>query len=154
MTPKLEKIGAVTFVTDGEPARVRMIDDFGIGERMAARAAALQSDAPSLDAYVSYARMLRLRDALVARTRAGSPDFTDRQLALLLWLATEPGPHRVRGLAAALGVQKPVIDRAASRLAALGLVTRTRDPEDARDRLLEITRPGLSLVAERSRSHG
>ena len=50
---------------------------------------------------------------LVQQTKAqGEPDFTLRQLSILLTVYLEQPPHTVRGLAKKLGVTKPVITRA------------------------------------------
>ncbi|MEM1020063.1 MAG: MarR family transcriptional regulator, partial [Pseudomonadota bacterium] len=67
------------------------------------------------------------KSALVQSVRSEKPDFTNRQLALLLIVYLEPGPHTVRGLAAQLGVAKPVITRALNTLEEISYVKRKRD---------------------------
>ena len=57
-------------------------------------------------------------------------DLTLRQLAILLEIYLVPPPHTVRGLAARLGVTKPVITRALDSMGKLGLVSRKRDEYD------------------------
>ena len=40
--------------------------------------------------------------ALIGYVRSGSPDLTNRQMALLMLVYLTPGPHTVRGLARAV----------------------------------------------------
>ena len=92
---------------------------------------------------------LRLwQQALLAEVRESLPDLTMRQAAILLSVYIDPPPHTVRGLAARLGVAKPVISRALDALGAQGLVTRRRDERDRRNVLVTRTVEG-SLYVER-----
>jgi len=92
---------------------------------------------------------LRLwREVCVGEVRAGQPDLTFRQAAILLTIYLEPPPHTVRGLAAALDVTKPVITRALDTMGELGLVSRHRDPVDGRNVLIRRT-VGGALYVER-----
>jgi DNA-binding MarR family transcriptional regulator len=52
----------------------------------------------------------------------------------------------VKGLAAKLGVTKPVITRALDTMGAMGLVTRRRDPSDRRNVLIGRTVEGALYV--------
>jgi len=70
------------------------------------------------------------------------PDLTLRQTAILLQIYLVPPPHTVRGLAAMLGVTKPVITRALDSLGALGLVDRVRDERDKRNVVIKRTVAG------------
>ncbi|WCK02172.1 MarR family transcriptional regulator [Agrobacterium tumefaciens] len=70
------------------------------------------------------------------------PDLTLRQTAILLQIYLVPPPHTVRGLAATLGVTKPVITRALDSLGALGLVDRVRDERDRRNVVIKRTVAG------------
>ncbi len=70
------------------------------------------------------------------------PDLTLRQTAILLQIYLVPPPHTVRGLAAMLGVTKPVITRALDSLGALGLVDRVRDERDRRNVVIKRTVAG------------
>lgn len=70
------------------------------------------------------------------------PDLTLRQLCILLAVYLDPPPHTVRGLAAKLGVAKPVISRALDTMAGLDLVTRRRDEVDRRNVLVQRTVAG------------
>lgn len=71
-------------------------------------------------------------DAVLHLVAEDGPDLSLRQLAMLLILATEPGPHTVRGLAARLKVKKPAITRGMDRLAELGLAERLENRLDLR----------------------
>lgn len=76
------------------------------------------------------------------QVRVDSRDLTLRQMAILLEIYLVPPPHTVRGLAAALGVTKPVITRALDTMGALGLVDRVRDEGDRRNVLIKRTVEG------------
>ena len=76
------------------------------------------------------------------------PDLTLRQLTLLLIIYLDPPPHTVRGLAARLGVTKPVVTRALNAMGAMGLVERRRDERDRRNVLVRRTVEG-SLYLEK-----
>ena len=75
-------------------------------------------------------------------------DLTLRQLAILLEIYLVPPPHTGRGLAANLGVTKPVITRALDTMGELGLVTRVRDERDRRNVIIKRTVDG-ALYLER-----
>ena len=74
-----------------------------------------------------------LRDFSLGLVRDDEPDLSIRQIAILLIIYLEPPPHTVRGLAATLGVTKPVITRALDSMGKLDLVTRRRDEADRRN---------------------
>lgn len=78
----------------------------------------------------------------LAQVRVDSRDLTLRQLAILLHVYLVPPPHTVRGLAATLGVTKPVITRALDTMGALGLVDRVRDDRDRRNVIIKRTVEG------------
>jgi len=78
----------------------------------------------------------------IAQVIADAPDLTLRQSAILLQIYLVPPPHTVRGLAAMLGVTKPVITRALDSLGALGLVDRVRDERDRRNVVIKRTVTG------------
>ena len=69
-----------------------------------------------------------------------------RQAAILLTVYLEPPPHTVRGLAARLGVTKPVITRALDTMGALKLVSRHRDEQRQAQRACERTVEGALFV--------
>lgn len=88
------------------------------------------------------------RYATLATVRADGPDLTTRQMALLLTVYLEPGPHTVRGLAADLGVAKPVVTRALDTLGRLGFLKRTRDAADRRNVLVHRTVKGAVFLSD------
>jgi DNA-binding MarR family transcriptional regulator len=69
-------------------------------------------------------------------------DLTLRQMAILLHVYLVPPPHTVRGLAAVLGVTKPVITRALDSMGAIGLLERIRDERDRRNVVIKRTVAG------------
>ncbi len=75
-----------------------------------------------------------------------SPDFTLRQLAILLTIYLDPPPHTVRGLAKKLGVTKPVITRALNAMGELDIVSRRRDEADRRNVIIQRTVKGSLYV--------
>lgn len=96
----------------------------------------------------SHPALWSWKDTLVDYVRSGEPDLTNRQMALLLLVYLEPGPHTVRGLAQALHVSKPVITRALNRLGALGYLRRERDERDKRNIFVTRTAEGAKFLAE------
>lgn len=84
--------------------------------------------------------------ALLTYVRSGEPDLTNRQMALLMVVYLQQGPHTVRGLAHALNVSKPVITRALNRLGALGYLRRQRDDADRRNIFVAPTREGADFL--------
>ena len=86
--------------------------------------------------------------ALVDYVRSGEPDLTNRQMALLMLVYVNPGPHTVRGLARALNVSKPVVTRALNRLGALGYLRRQRDDSDKRNIFVARTSEGAAFLDE------
>ncbi|OCW58080.1 MarR family transcriptional regulator [Hoeflea olei] len=96
---------------------------------------------------------LRPSDALglwhavtLEHVRAVGPDLTVRQMAILLHIYLAPPPHTVRGLAATLGVTKPVITRALDTMGHMGLVRRVRDERDRRNVIIKRTVDGALFV--------
>ncbi len=92
---------------------------------------------------------LRLwHDVSLALVRDEEPDLSARQITILITIYLEPQPHTVRGLAAKLGVTKPVITRALDTMGRYRLVSRKRDPADRRNVLVQRTVDG-ALFLER-----
>ena len=87
-------------------------------------------------------------DALTESVRRDGPDLSARQMAILLRIYMEPGPHTVRGLAADLNISKPPVTRALDRLADLGFVRRQKDPRDLRSVLIQRTVRGSVFLSE------
>jgi DNA-binding MarR family transcriptional regulator len=74
------------------------------------------------------------------------PDFTLRQLAILLTVYLENPPHTVRGLAKKLGVTKPVITRALDSMGKQDIIARRRDEVDKRNVIVQRTVKGVLYV--------
>jgi DNA-binding MarR family transcriptional regulator len=89
-----------------------------------------------------------LHELALTQVRDNSPDLSQRQLAVLLTVYLEAPPHTVRGLAAKLGVTKPVITRALDSMGEMGLVSRRRDEADRRNVVIQRTVEG-ALYLER-----
>ena len=87
-------------------------------------------------------------EALSESVRGEGPDLSARQTAMLLTIYLRPQPHTVRGLAAALGVAKPVVTRAIDALSRLGYVRRRRDEKDKRNVFIERTVKGSVYLSE------
>lgn len=84
--------------------------------------------------------LAHLRDWITASVqRPEAPDLSARQMAVLLTLGTQEGPHTVRGLASDLNVSKPAITRALDRLGDLDFARRKVDPTDRRSVHAQIT---------------
>lgn len=84
--------------------------------------------------------------SMLAQVRDEDPDLTTRQMAILLTIYLDPPPHTVRGLAAHLGVTKPVITRALDTMGIMGLVARRRDERDRRNVLVQRTVEGAEYL--------
>jgi len=90
---------------------------------------------------------LRLwQEVALDQVRDNDLDLTTRQMAILLIIYLDPPPHTVRGLAARLGVTKPVITRALDTMGTLKLVSRHRDEADRRNVLVRRTVEGALFV--------
>lgn len=76
------------------------------------------------------------------QVKSGAIDLTMRQMAILLQIYLVPPPHTVRGLAATLGVTKPVITRALDTMGEMGIVDRVRDELDRRNVIIKRTVAG------------
>lgn len=87
-------------------------------------------------------------DVTLDLVKDGEQDLSARQTAILLTIYLEAPPHTVRGLAAKLGVTKPVITRALDTMGEQGLVTRVRDERDRRNVIIKRTVDG-ALYLER-----
>lgn len=80
------------------------------------------------------------------QVKSGATDLTMRQMAILLQIYLVPPPHTVRGLAAALGVTKPVITRALDTMGEMGIVDRIRDDRDRRNVIIKRTVAGALFL--------
>jgi DNA-binding MarR family transcriptional regulator len=88
------------------------------------------------------------RKVLVTSVRSKGPDLSARQMALMLTVYLEEGPHTVRGLASYLNISKPAISRALDRLGELDFVKRRRDEKDKRNVLVQRTIKGSAFLVE------
>lgn len=86
------------------------------------------------------------RDVNLDLVRAGAPDLSSRQYAILMTIYLDLPPHTVRGLAEKLQVTKPVITRALDTMGKLGLVSRERDALDKRNVIIKRTVAGAQAV--------
>jgi DNA-binding MarR family transcriptional regulator len=84
--------------------------------------------------------------------RPGAADLTSRQLAILMAIHTEEGPHTVRGLSSRFAIGKSAVTRALDTLSAADLVVRKPDPSDRRSILVEGTSAGAERMNEYARS--
>lgn len=80
------------------------------------------------------------------QVRHDGRDLTLRQISILLHIYLVPPPHTVRGLAATLGVSKPVITRALDTMGGMGLVDRERDERDRRNVIIKRTVAGALFL--------
>ncbi len=87
-------------------------------------------------------------DALVESVRRDGPDLSARQMAVLMQIYIEDGPHTVRGLSTALNISKPAISRALDRLVDLGYLRRDKDPQDRRNVLVRRTVRGAVYLSD------
>ena len=99
----------------------------------------------SLDLRPSQALKL-FHDLSFAMVRDEDSDLSARQISVLLTVYLEPPPHTVRGLAAKLGVTKPVITRALDTMGRMQLLTRRRDQADRRNVVVQRTVKGALYV--------
>lgn len=89
--------------------------------------------------------------AMIKGVRADEPDLTMRQICVILSVYLNPDKeHTVRGLAAELGVAKPVITRALDTLGRMELLKRKKDERDKRNVLVQRTVKGSVYLSELS----
>ncbi len=95
-------------------------------------------------------------DVCLDMVRGQEPELNTRQMAILLTIYLEPPPHSVAGLAAKLGVTKPVVTRALDTMGRMGLVMRRRDDKDRRVLRIQRTVAGalyLEKLSDSVRKH-
>ena len=92
------------------------------------------------------------KNTIVSLVKSNRPDLSARQMAILLIVGLESGPHTVRGLAEQLGVSKPAITRGIDRLEAEGFALRERDRQDLRSVFVQLTDDGRKVVSEIKRT--
>lgn len=104
--------------------------------------------ASSLPASTAFHGLTNWMATLIDYVRSGEPDLTNRQMALLLVVYLQTGPHTVRGLAGSLKVSKPVVTRALNRLGSLGYLRRQRDENDKRNIYVVRTAEGAEFLEQ------
>ncbi len=99
------------------------------------------------------APQLGLIAARIARrlNRSGLGELTGTQLSALVSIARR-GPIRLGDLALVEGIAAPTITRLVDRLGERGLITRHRDPVDARSAYIAITDDGQALLEDVERT--
>lgn len=80
--------------------------------------------------------------------RSDMPDLSPRQLAMLMTIYLEKGPHTVRSLAAHLQITKAAISRATDSLCKLGYIVRQPDYRDKRSVILTRTSAGIHFLSK------
>ncbi|WP_159013483.1 MarR family winged helix-turn-helix transcriptional regulator [Acidisoma sp. S159] len=95
---------------------------------------------PDSDDLVSW-----LRERVLVMVRSQGRDLSLRQLGVLLTIGEPGGPHTIKGVAEATGVEAPGVARAADALEAYKL-TRRLIGKDRRAARLEVTPSGRALV--------
>ena len=88
------------------------------------------------------------KHALVTSVRGEAADLTSRQMAVLLTVYLDDGPHTVRGLAKTLNISKPAVTRALDRLGMFELVRRKSDDADRRSVVVQRTVKGSVFLSE------
>lgn len=88
------------------------------------------------------------KDVTVASVAGDRPDLSARQMAVMLCVYLEEGPHTVRSLAARLKVTKAVISRAIDRLKSYNYIKRADDPRDRRSIVLRRTPEGINYLRD------
>lgn len=99
----------------------------------------------------------RVRRVIGERARAVHPDLQPASYLLLAHVA-DVGPVRAASLVGDIGLDKGAVSRQVQHLVDLGLLTRTRDPDDGRATLLAASAEGRarldSVRVERSQRFG
>jgi len=86
-----------------------------------------------------------LDGALEQAYRNDGIDFRPRYTPVVRTLVAD-GPQSIRALAGQLGVSHSAVSQTVSQMAAAGLVAVTRGEEDARQRIVALTRAGTALL--------
>jgi DNA-binding MarR family transcriptional regulator len=100
--------------------------------------------APDVEAVMLAARLLV---ALSARSVAAVEDVVSLQQLRVLVMVSSRGSLNLGAVAAGLGVHPSNATRAVDRLVTAGLLSRSDDPTDRRNLVLDLTPEGEALVA-------
>jgi DNA-binding MarR family transcriptional regulator len=106
------------------------------------RAAAFNAVEEAFAGFAGRASLPRMRERLTATVDAGV-DLS--ALRVLAW-AERSGPARASDLAEATALDLSTVSRRVAELEGASLVTRTRDPDDRRASLLEVTPAGRAAI--------
>lgn len=85
---------------------------------------------------------------LLGSVRSDPFDLSARQLALLLTISIQRGPHTVRGLSEHMNVSKPAICRALDTLSKYQLTERMVDKQDRRNVFIRPTEAGYRYLSQ------
>lgn len=102
--------------------------------------------AGSLALLMRQANLLRLHELVSARGGMALDRSAYPLLTQILALQGHIDGCRLTDVAAGLGVAVPTVSRQVRQLEDLGLVVRTKDPDDARAILLEVTDAGVDAL--------
>jgi DNA-binding MarR family transcriptional regulator len=108
-----------------------------------ADAAAAELSAPDVEAVMLAARLLV---AISAQSVAAVDDIVTLLQLRVLVMVSSRGPLNLGAVAAGLGVHPSNATRTVDRLVVAGLLSRTDDPTDRRNLVLELTPDGRTLV--------
>jgi len=108
----------------------------------------MASDGPAEHLEQELAVLLRRANGISGQlARELHPDLEPGAYGLMLRVALEGGA-RATDLAAYLGIGRPTISRQLATLERLGLIKRSRDPEDARAHVVSLTDAGTAQVEQ------
>ncbi|WP_255513341.1 MarR family winged helix-turn-helix transcriptional regulator [Homoserinibacter sp. GY 40078] len=109
------------------------------------------------DAIDAWESLYRAQVNVLRRLRAEFPDdevsFTEYDVLFNLYRQPERA-LRIRDLNAHLLLTQPSVSRLLDRLAARGLVTKRRDPSDARGTIVELSERGAEVFRRVGAQHG
>ena len=109
-----------------------------------------ESGGPDLGELAVELRIAVMRTSRVLRSQSGSDAVTPGQTTVL-GLLGKRGPQTMRQLSDAERVQAPSMTRTVNALAAQNLVTRTDNPTDGRQVVVELTEHGRAILDESHR---
>ena len=87
-------------------------------------------------------------NVVTASIHADGPDLSARQMAIILCVYLDEGPHTVRSLAAHINVTKAVITRALNTMGQDKLIQRCPDPRDKRSVIIARTPQGARYLSQ------
>ena len=115
----------------------------GADEEVPAGGGTAELSAPDVEAVVLATRLLV---AISAQSVAAVDDVVTLPQLRVLVMVSSRGPLNLGAVAAGLGVHPSNATRAVDRLVGAGLLSRSDDPTDRRNLVLELTAAGQALV--------